>query len=203
MDVNFYLEKLSAQVTNLGIVIVLEIALFGLLAVYYLYRQAAALRRSADLEEQRNIFLIQSRRNQEKKKIEISDPLLWLSRIISPKLDYPISLVSNTFQVSDLKIAACMSEKGKSVLVTPHRPNDLKRAFKRVSQNRRIMDTGELDAAQSIMKGAKVHHSSLTERDTGNYFDLEIEKAGEQLGLDWEGENELWFYVGVSKNSKE
>ena len=75
MELNAYLQQLSDQITLIGIIIVLEIVFFGVWAVLYLRRQALALKRTAEIEEQRNSSLIRSRRDRLANEIKIDNAI--------------------------------------------------------------------------------------------------------------------------------
>lgn len=201
MELNAYLQQLSDQITLIGIIIVLEIVFFGVWAVLYLRRQALALKRSAEIEEQRNSFLIRSRRDRLANEIKIDNAIAWINTILGQLLDYPIKLIETPFVVKDMAVVVGLADNGKSVAISTQRPQALERAFKRTGQNGRGMDATDIDAAFSIVKGAKAHRAALVDRDTSDVFDLEVKKAGSLLGIDWGESDELWFYVGASKGS--
>jgi len=202
VELNTYFQQLSNEITLFSVIIVLEIAVFGIWAVIYLRRQAMALKRTADIEEQRNSFLIRSRRDKLAGEIEINNPLSWLNNILTPRLDFPIELIDTPFVVKEQAVVVGLADNGKSVAVSTLGPKDLAKAFKRASQNGQGMDVSDMDAAQSIVKGARPYRAALVDRGTSDVFDLEIKKAGALLGVDWNESDELWFYVGASKGSK-
>lgn len=203
MELNAYLQQLSSEVTLMGIIIVVEIAFFGLWAVLYLRRQALALKRAADIEEQRNSFLIRSRRDRLADEIKIKSAIMWFNEVLGRLLDYPIKLIDTPIVVKDLALVVGLADNGKSVAISRQRPKALEKAFKRTGQNGRGMDATDADAAFSIVKGAKPHRAALVDRDTSDVFDLEVKKAGEMLGVDWGESDELWFYIGASKGARE
>ncbi|MBN2045243.1 MAG: hypothetical protein JW757_09505 [Anaerolineales bacterium] len=202
MGLNAYWQQLSSEITIFGIMIVLEIAIFGIWAVIYLRRQANALHRTAEIEERRNSFLIRSRREKLAGEIKIEDGLAWLSEVLGRRLDYALNLVDLPFVTGSPAMAVAITADGKSVLVSPARPNEIKKVFKRrATANGHSMEASDLDAAASIVKGAKAYRAALVDRDTSEIFDLEVKKVGELLKADWDAADELWFYVSASKAS--
>ncbi|HKJ28508.1 MAG TPA: hypothetical protein VJ965_12770 [Anaerolineales bacterium] len=202
MELNAYMQALSNNIILFGVVIAIEVACFGLLAVFYLRRQAVALRRTADIEEQRNSFLIRSRREKLAKEIEIDSPFDWINAILARRMDEPVKVLSTSFMVKEQGVAVLLTEEGKSVVVTPEREDYLKKVFKRAGQNGPGLDASNLDAAAAIVKGSKAYRAALVDRDTSDVFDQEAEKAGELLGVNWTTPDELWFFVGTPQGSK-
>jgi hypothetical protein len=197
---NLYIEQLSGEITVYAIVIALEILIIGTWVVIYMRRQAKALQRTAEIEEQRNAFLIRSRREKLAGNIEIADGLAWLSDLLSFHLDYPLTLVDVSFSTETPAALVALAADGKSVAISPERPKDLAMALKRAAGgNGHSREASDLDAVASIVRRARGYRAALIDRHTSDIFDLEVRKVGELLQANWEAADELWFYIGASQ----
>lgn len=178
-----------------GLVIVVEIFGFGTLAMLYLRQQASALKEQVDIEERRNSLLIMSRRDKLAEKIKIEDGLVWLSEVLSKKLEKAIELFQETLKIESEGLLFTLTREGHVIGVSTQRPPEIKRALKRLIKNEEGVGFSEAKTALPIIKTSKKVRASLIDRDTSNVFDLEIEAAGKILDMRWEESDELWFFV--------
>jgi hypothetical protein len=182
----------------------MEIATFvlvlclSLILTVYNRRQAQALESMARLEEDRAAREIKDRRERKAGELQV-EPLRWLEGLVNPLLDAPLTLTEPVKRVVvEIGTAELGASDGRRLLVSTQALPELRRYDRHARRTSGKGAEGRLTrfAATSLLGNRwRVWNVSRTMADAGEFFDLEAQACGKNLGLDWGAPTRLWFYV--------
>lgn len=164
---------------------------FALILWYYNQRQASALKAMARALEETYMIAVKNRRDAHKQQ----EFKLTANEWIAKQLDGDIK-PATPIKVSTKPLWANMRcETGERVVVSPLSPTELKAALKEQSTN------SKLDKVEEPLLGVNRKALSVRERSLRDdeWFDLEADKVGKQLGVNWGEVSRLYFYIVGSK----
>jgi hypothetical protein len=164
---------------------------FALILWYYNQRQASALKAMARALEETYMIAVKNRRDAHKQqefKLTAND---WISK----QLDGDIKPTS-PIKISNKPVWVNLRcENGERVVISPLSPIELRAALKAQTTN------SKLDKVEEPLLGVSRAALSVRERSLRDdeWFDLEADKVGKQLGVNWGEVSRLYFYIVGSK----
>jgi hypothetical protein len=183
---------------TIGIALVLLMAIFIIIAIYYFRRQAVALEQVAEIEEERYMRQTKLWRKQDASRIRIGEPLSWFQKQVPIALGLDVQLLEAGRKNVSPPVLEFLASNGQRVLFSPLDLRAMKKAFagKKPNgkdpasklQNMRIETPMLGRNTRGIQKG------SVSLRDD-EYFDIWAGNAGEKLGINWGEPERLWVYL--------
>ena len=182
---------------SIGIALVLLMATFIVIAIYYFRRQAVALEQVAEIEEERFMRQTKLWRKQDASKTKIGEPLSWFQEQAVIALGSDFQLLESGRKNSSPPVLEFLANGGQRVLFSPLDLRAMKKAFTgrkpkgkdAASRLQTMQDETPLLGRNSrgIQKG------SVSLRDD-EYFDIWAGNAGEKMGVNWGEPERLWVY---------
>jgi hypothetical protein len=164
---------------------------FALILWYYNQRQASALKEMARALEETYMIAVKNRRDAHKQQEFNCTASDWISKQLDGDIR-PVSpiKVSNKPMWANLRCAS-----GERVVVSPLTPIELRAALKDQRTN------SKLDKVEEPLLGTNRNVLSVRERSLreNEWFDLEADKVGKQLGVNWGETSRLYFYIVRNK----
>ncbi len=188
---------------TIGIVLVLLMAAFVLVAVFYFRRQAKALDYMAEIEEARFMRQTQMWRREDAAQITVEDPLAWLAEEASAALEEPVALLEVRRRLADLPALDIQADGGRRVVFSTLEPDVLRR---QVSDGRtRGRGTAarlEKFAKDTPLLGRNPKRVKAAQRSLmdDEWFDVKASKVGKAMEIPWGEPERLWVYL-VEKGS--
>jgi len=183
---------------SIGIALVLLMATFIVIAIYYFRRQAVALEQVAEIEEERYMRQTRHWRKQDASNIQISDPTKWFQKQAVIALGMDIQLLEADRKFSNPSAIEFVANAGQRVIFSPLDPRSIKKFF----SGNKTRGKGAAAKLQS-MEGEtpllgrnprSMEKGAVSLRDD-EYFDLLSGNAGEKLGVHWGEPAKLWVYL--------
>ncbi len=183
---------------TIGIALVLLMAIFIIIAIYYFRRQAVALEQVAEIEEERYMRQTKLWRKQDASQVKIGEPLSWFQKLVPIALGRDVQLLEAGRKNPSPPVLEFLANSGQRVLFSPLDLRAMKKAF--AGKKSKGKDpTSRLQSMQSEtpMLGRNtrsIRKGNVSLRDD-EYFDIWAGNAGEKLGVNWGEPERLWVYL--------
>jgi hypothetical protein len=176
---------------TISLVTLLAVLMLGLILWLYNSRQADALRAMARTVEDMHLVQLKNRHDARKKEPLTMTAMQWLEKQLGAGSLTEVIGVSRVPLWANLRAA-----NGTRVVVSPLEPGELRKALK-LSEPKR----SRLSKAFELLLGDSPRNLNVIERSLRDeeWFDVEADQVGRQLGLDWGEVSRLWFYVIPAK----
>lgn len=181
---------------TIGVSLVLLMAAFVVISVYYFRKQARALEYMAEVEETRFMRQQQIWRREDAAQIDIGAPMAWLADVASAALGDPVSL-TNFRAIPELPAVEAIVAGGGRLVFSPLTPRALRRKVggargaSKDAAGRMLRMAGDAPLLGRNPRRAQSAERSLMHDE---WFDIKAGKAGQALGLDWGEPSRLWVY---------
>jgi hypothetical protein len=172
---------------SIGFVTLVAILAIGLLMYVYLRRQAVALNNMARALEDTHMIAVKNRRDEHKQNPFNMSANEWIAK----QVDTDAKIVE-TIGVSQKPMWVNLRcDDGKRIVISPLATAELKTAINAQRTN------SKLDQITEPLLGT--NHKTLVALERSlrdnEWFDLEAEKIGKDLGVDWGETTRLNFYI--------
>lgn len=186
--------------TFFEIAILMMVSLLSLILTIYNRRQASALNGMARLVEDFVAMHLRDRRALISRQLQF-DPLDWISKQINNTLKEPLSITEVSRVLEDAQALEIRTGDNRRLVISPFTKRELLSFDHRLraKNGSSASDRVKNFAAKPLLSknrwgfGVKVIKCSIS--TASEFFDLEAEYVGKQLGLDWGQPSRLWFYV--------
>ncbi len=183
---------------TIGIALVLLMATFIIIAIFYFRRQAVALEQVAEIEEERYMRQTKLWRKKDASQIKIGEPLSWFQKQVLIALGSDVQLLEAGRKHTSPPVLEFLARSGQRVLFSPLDLRAMKKAF--AGKETRGKDAASrLESMQSEtplmgrnMRGIQKGNVSLRDDE---YFDIWAGDAGKKLGVNWGEPERLWVYL--------
>lgn len=183
---------------SIGIALVMLMATFIIIAIYYFRRQAVALENVAEIEEERYMRQTRLWRKQDAEAIQIDDPNKWFQAQAVIALGKDIELLSDERKNSSPPVIEFTAGEGQRVVFSPLDLKAMKKAFPsaKAKGDRPISRAQRLEGDTPFLgrnpRSAEKGNVSLRDNE---WFDLSANKAAAKLGVNWGEPTKLWVYL--------
>jgi hypothetical protein len=184
--------------TTIGIALVLLMATFILIAIYYFRRQAIALEQVAEIEEERYMRQTRLWRKQDAANVQMVDPTEWFQNQAVIALGVDVQLLEAGRKFSNPSAIEFVANAGQRVIFSPL---DL-RAMKKAFSGNKAKGKGAAAKLQTMEGETPLLGRNPRSVDKGNvslrddeYFDLRAGDAGNKSGVAWGEPAKLWVYL--------
>jgi len=171
----------------ISLVTLLAVLMLGLILWYYNSRQADALHGMAKTTEEMYMTQLKARRDERKKQPLALQPLQWLEKQIGSGVTL-VEVIGQSANPTWLNLRAA---GGVRAVVSPLAPDELRKVLKATEKRSRLSSAFEPLLGDSPRR-LTISQRSLQDEE---WFDLNADQAGRQLGMDWGEASRLWFYV--------
>jgi hypothetical protein len=183
---------------TIGIALVLLMATFIVIAIYYFRRQAVALEQVAEIEEERYMRQTRHWRKQDASNIQIDDPTKWFQKQAVLALGMDLQLLEAGRKYSNPSAIEFLANAGQRVIFSPLDSRAIKKSFAgNKSRGRGAAAKLQSMEGETPLLGRNprnIDKGTVSLRDD-EYFDLRAGNAGEKLGVQWGEPAKLWVYL--------
>jgi hypothetical protein len=182
---------------SIGIALVLLMATFIVIAIYYFHRQAVALEQVAEIEEERYMRQTKLWRKQDASQIKIGEPLSWFQKQATIALRSDVQLLEPGRRNASPPVLEFLASGGQRVLFSPLDLRTMKKAFD--GRKPKAKDAASMLASmqgETPLLGRStrgIQKGNISLRDD-EYFDIWAGNAGEKMGIHWGEPERLWVY---------
>ena len=180
----------------LDLITLLAVLLLAIILAFYNRRQAEALRGVERMTKDFLAMQIKDRRKEYTETMREINPLHWLDALINKRTLHPLELRERTRLVEEVSAAEFSCADGRRVVVSTKDRSALRQWDKTLRVRRGDSATARIaNLALKPLLGRKTEVLEVNMIDEGEYFDLEAETVGKELGLSWSHPARLWIYV--------
>ncbi len=182
---------------SIGIALVLLMATFIVIAIYYFRRQAIALEQVAEIEEERYMRQTKLWRKQAASQINVGEPLSWFQEQAAIALGSDVQLLEPGRRNAIPPVLEFLASRGQRVLFSPLDLRTMKKAFDgrkpkaKDAASRLASMQGETPLLGRNTRG--IQEGTISLRDD-EYFDIWAGNAGEKMGIHWGEPERLWVF---------
>ena len=138
---------------------------------------------------------MRDRRERQRGKIKVDDPLAWFSRVCGVKV------AEIRRQLHEPRALELLAADGTRVVVSPLAPDALRKALRPLSH--RVKGRAAMLVEPLLGRRRNSARSfSKSPEDSGEWFDLEAQAALQTIGLEWPDLYRLWIYVLAPESEK-
>jgi hypothetical protein len=172
---------------SIGFASFVAIVAIGLMMYFYLRRQAVALNNMARALEDTHMIAVKNRRDEHKQNPFTMNPNEWIAKQVDTE-----AKVVETISVSQKPMWANLRcDDGKRIVVSPLALAELKAAINVQRTNSKLNQITE-PLLGTNRKTLVTIERSLRDDE---WFDMEAEKIGKDLGVNWGETARLNFYI--------
>lgn len=183
---------------SIGIALVLLMATFIVIAIFYFRRQAIALEQVAEIEEERFMRQTQMWRKQSASEIAMDKPLKWFEKQAVTALKMDVELIEAGRKNTSPAALEFLANGGQRVVFSPLDPKGMKKAFSGAKPKGKgaasRLQSMEGDVPFLGRNARRVIKGNVSLRDD-EMFDIYAGKAGTRLGVEWGNPTKLWVYL--------
>jgi hypothetical protein len=183
---------------TIGIALVLLMAIFIIIAIYYFRRQAVALEQMAEIEEERYMRQTKLWRKQDASRIKIGEPLSWFQKQVLIALGCDVQLLEAGRKNASPPVLEFLASSGQRVLFSPLDFRTMKKAFTSKKHDGKNpasrLKSMQIETPLLGRNTRGIQKGSISLRDD-EYFDIWAGNAGEKLGINWGEPERLWVYL--------
>ncbi len=171
----------------ISLVTLLAVLMLGLILWYYNSKQADALQGMAKTTEEMYMTQLKLRRDERKKQPFTMDAARWLEQQAGAGLTL-VDMISQSMNPKWINLRAA---GGIRLVVSPLDEGDLRKAIKETEKRSKV------NSAFEPLLGDSKKNLSVTQRSLQDeeWFDLDANAVGKQLGVEWGEVSRLWFYT--------
>jgi len=171
----------------ISLVTLLAVLMLGLILWYYNSKQADALQRMAQTTEEMYMTQLKLRRDERKRQPFTMEAARWLEKQAAAGLEL-VDVIGKSHNPMWINLRAA---GGVRLVVSPLDEADLRKALKATERR------SKLSSAYEPLLGDSRKKLSVTQRSLQDeeWFDLDADAVGKQLGVEWGEVSRLWFYV--------
>lgn len=182
---------------TIGISLVLLMAVFVVISVYYFRKQARALEYMAEIEETRFMRQRQLWRREDAARFDLT-PMKWLEGQVEGALGITLNLLEPNRRVAAPPALEVLADEGRRVVFSPVEPRGMRKAFggrgrKDGSGTARL----ETLVQETPLLGRNPRRVISGERSLvdDEWFDVMAGRVGKELDVNWGEPQRLWVYL--------